>query len=390
MKLLNLINLNGLGVMSSKPVAPKYVKVYRRNPLFRDQVYGENLLSGVLVLKARSESYIHVTSSPIPFMKPSKELLTRFREEIKSAIDVSQIIDIASRYPAFKGIVLEQIRFGGKPVIPGSSLKGAVRSRLELLIAEKNGISIACFIRASPPPRTTPSKGRHGWRHMELWFDVISENRGRPCDATRWSYYEEIEVCRICDLFGTSGLVSRVDFGTLYPVLEEDATEELEVIFSCSRGIKGRVEAIKPSIEFRGEIAFKGLKLSELGLLALGLRLYDDRPILIGRFKYKRVPVCRDKKLLLELFGRLNIYVEEVRMPLMIKDTISKLDIEYEIDGINIVLREQGVKNLIDLAINEAYREYSDYLPNKTFDEISKLEKIWNTYERGRENECRC
>ncbi|HIP65965.1 MAG TPA: hypothetical protein EYH08_05545, partial [Pyrodictium sp.] len=54
----------------------------------------------------------------------------------------------------------------GRPAIPGSSLKGAVRSRIEL--ASSGDHVPAAFLYDSGALKTLPGVGAHGWRHARI------------------------------------------------------------------------------------------------------------------------------------------------------------------------------------------------------------------------------
>jgi len=368
--------------------------VSRRNPsVWRDTVYKTDLLNAILKIKVITRSYLHITSSPQPYTRSSKEAIENVRKLIRGIEDPDQIINALIRsgvIKAYTGSYFEQFKLNGKPVIPGSSLKGAIRSRLELLAMESNGVNIACFIRSSYL-RSIPNVGQHGWRHTRIWGKTVLENRGRTCDATRWGVYEDINVCKTCDLFGTSGLISRIDFSTLYPTVQ-NAMVELNVFFSCDhrRIVGGVVEAIKPSTVFEGEIAVHGLSDSEFGLLAIGLRLHEEgNPILTGRFKYRRLAVCEDNAVKPVVFGRLEISPLELRLPITHKKYLEKHGIEYERVGHSCIVKGDDLVNYIKYAVEEAYKVYGKYLP-RDFDEIRVLEEqVW-AKEREWWNNCIC
>jgi len=165
----------------------------------------------------------------------------------------------------------------GKPVIPGSSVKGNVRARLELSFRARDGRVRACFIRATPPLRVKPRRGKHGWRHYTVWGEVLNEDRGLPCDLTRNS-----KVCMLCDLFGTAGLRGLICFGDF--IGDDVNLERLDL----EHGMK--ILAAKPGSKFRGKITFMNLNPEELGLLLFGMGITTSRTgrkLLLGRLKYR-------------------------------------------------------------------------------------------------------
>lgn len=168
------------------------------------------------------------------------------------------------------------VRVGGKPTIPGSSVKGNIRSRLELSFIPKDGKIRSCFIRSSPLTRREPKKGEHGWRHYKIWKSSLQFDR-KPCD-----YNRDRKVCLICDLFGTTGLQGLISFSDFVGEFE---TKIFKLPYES-------IEAAPPGSRFTGEITFINLKLEEIGLLLFGMGLRDSKvgkPVLLGKYKY-RIP----------------------------------------------------------------------------------------------------
>ncbi len=83
------------------------------------------------------------------------------------------------------------IKLGNEPVIPGSSLKGALRSALEGLLSAKG--KTVCVPLATIPREY---KGRGNEEKTKQYVQRIG--RKEPCDPTG-------EVCAVCRIFGTAG-----------------------------------------------------------------------------------------------------------------------------------------------------------------------------------------
>ena len=216
------------------------------------------------------------------------------RELAVKAADVGDLIGLLQRRPeAMKAEHMEVVRYADRPCIPGSSLKGTVRSRLELSFTAVNRWVRSCFHRAGKPP----APGQPGRVHFELWKPATEESRvigfrgrkpvrDRVCDATK--VFDRVRVCVVCDLLGAPGLASRVLFGNLEHrkgrliKLELDGHEKLW--------------AFEPGSTFEGDVAFVGLREEELGLLLVGLGATEDgnfNPILMGKSKYRPRKVIR-------------------------------------------------------------------------------------------------
>lgn len=161
---------------------------------------------------------------------------------------------------------------GNKPVIPGSSIKGNIRARMELSFVPKNGEVRSCFSVASM--RRTQS-----WRHRKIWRGRLDDDRGRPCSYDR----ERTQVCLLCDIFGAQGLASLVEL--------TDAVGERVQLKQIDGEYDMKLLAAPPGSIFTGEMSFRNLRGSELGLIFLsGMRLDENgrgKPVLLGRLRYK-------------------------------------------------------------------------------------------------------
>lgn len=246
------------------------VRVHREKPSDRSELGGDRL-TGVVDARVSCISWVHVGSGsvePVDVPRVSREKL--------------RALSMDDMMRAWGGAAAKEaaafVKYSGEPVIPGSSLKGVVRSRLELLITSSNGESYSCFRLSTRPPRE-PRVGSHGWRHVRVWSPSPSEDR-RGCPGG--------DVCPVCNLFGAPGLASRVFFGNFS--LEEGGLEVLELDHGEV------VEAARPGSVFSGRVSFMGLEPWELGLLLVGMGAREDGgfvDILLGKSKY-RVRVRRE------------------------------------------------------------------------------------------------
>jgi len=163
--------------------------------------------------------------------------------------------------------------------IPGSSIKGAVRSRIEykfkpIKIANAF-ISYSCYIAENPFLNKFFSKN-----HLKFWGDDVSYFRpscGMP------------NVCVVCDLFGSHNLASRINFSDA--LLTSSATNSVEFLGDLG------IEAVKQNSKFSLRVDATNLSFAELGLLLLGFEIFSKSPILIGSFKYRYNPKINGKRL---------------------------------------------------------------------------------------------
>ena len=168
-----------------------------------------------------------------------------------------------------------------RAVIPGSSVKGNVRARLELSFKEKDGWFRSCFTETGRFQKGPSKDG--SWRHFKIWEPSVKQNRivprkggGSQCDLG-----EGGKVCLLCNLFGTTGLIGLLEFSDF--ILSEGRLYPQEFKY----GLKLLV-AETDSV-FTGKVRFVNLKPEELGLILWGMGLRDGRigrEVLMGRLKY--------------------------------------------------------------------------------------------------------
>lgn len=116
---------------------------------------------------------------------------------------LDRIVEIAATYRALGSLAVHAskdapfqatdspvIKIGGTPVIPGSSIKGVLRSTLEALLVS-DGLQVCVPAAAIPkPPRNVDR------RTFESGY-VKRIGRSAPCSVDN--------PCQVCDIFGTTG-----------------------------------------------------------------------------------------------------------------------------------------------------------------------------------------
>ena len=178
----------------------------------------------------------------------------------------------------------------GAPYIPGSSLRGALRSHLERFVRSVERMAGqgkgACFPTEENALCVTAkdlngTDGSSGWRQQV---------RGRS-DGELWLANQIWDnSCRVCQAFGSPWLASRVRISDLaltidepVPVLRRDGVaihREKETVQH-----KYDFETLPPNTAFALYIVAENLTMAERGLLWLGLRELQDGNILLGGFK---------------------------------------------------------------------------------------------------------
>jgi len=188
-------------------------------------------------------------------------------ELIKSIGDVRKLVDEAlqGKLPNVEGYFSREAfllnKYGDKVVIPGSTIKGLVRSRLEL------SIPTACHIISRPSSSSSDSYKR------------IFNPAPKPSD--KFDPIKFKEVCVVCDLLGNSGLASRVSFSDF--VMTSGKVDYV-------KKLGGEYEVVTKGSRFVGKVVYRSIKSEEeLGMLLYGFGFRQDgssRTLLLGRFKF--------------------------------------------------------------------------------------------------------
>jgi len=155
------------------------------------------------------------------------------------------------------------IKLGGKPVIPGSSLKGALRSTLEAMLA---GLGHKVCI----PFAAIPRRYR---RKEEQQAYVARLGRLTPCDNIE-------HPCPVCSIFGTVGGQAGLSGKALF--LDATVRGEYELIErshvaitrdtrSQSEGSLMSLQAVDAGATFRGEIRVVNPEPWEVGAILRAL-----------------------------------------------------------------------------------------------------------------------
>lgn len=349
------------------------VGVIKRELTTRDSkdINKTNFLTGVVSLSCTNLEYLHVGTGKLLLNIKStdrlKEIVIRSRNYKEFYSKVSRHLNLVSYdYNS-------TLKLGSKYCIPGTTIKGSCRSRLELLTVNKHNKTPCCFIKSSVISKE-PQRGQHGWRHFNLWKPATYEIRA-PCDATKSS-----NVCITCDLFGTSGLASRVYFGNMY-------SKQVKV-YSLTLDHNEKIEAIAPNSEFEGEISFYNLQPWELGLVLIGLGAKRDgsfTPILLGKSKYREREVvdCVENKSLIGkkiTFGKVLFSIKGLSFKVneKILELEEKLKLKVEGDELfHEILDKNEIQKLIKYFVEQAVNEMSKYCNFRVdFEEAKEIEKF--------------
>lgn len=158
---------------------------------------------------------------------------------------------------------MEFVRTNGKPYLPGSSLKGVIRSHCERLARTVGGTELSC----------DPLHPKHSCS-AELQKGGLS------------SEVIHARSCFVCRLFGNTALASRIYFTDAQPKGADPKTEErngvaIDRVFGSVAVGPFNYETVIEGI-FRGTFFVRNFGLAQLGLLALALRDVQQQRVRVG------------------------------------------------------------------------------------------------------------
>ncbi len=175
----------------------------------------------------------------------------------------------------------QRIRYGetASTAIPGSTLKGVFRSRLEFSLEPQGGIVDACFA-----VQGRSDRGGSDVHKLIFGFQNCIEGRNQ-CSDPRFP-------CVACDMFGMTGkrgsLRGLVEVSDA--VLLRGATVAEEIPVAAGRTARLLVVKNKEGEDapvFDGHVRFRNLSPERLGLLFYAMAHHQDAGLRIGRFHYR-------------------------------------------------------------------------------------------------------
>lgn len=260
--------------------------------------------------------------------------------EVEIALQPAEPLLIASGVPSVTGVDLPFVltyRRGveqpGEPYLPGSSLKGVLRSH-----AERISRTMAPNARVCDPHLHSRARGGD---ESAVMFCGDQLRRPQGDRHTLESHELYGRSCPICRTFGSTVYRGRLGIGDAY--LKDGETPKIErrdgvgidrFSGGASRGVKFEMEVLTQGT-FRARMRLENFEDWQLGLLALLCRDLEDELISIGHATTRGL-------------GRL-------------RGTIERLDVMYIVPPGKALdpMRVHGVGALLDAAERKLY-DYSD------------------------------
>lgn len=246
-----------------------------------------------------------------PFRAPWERLDRRLT--IEGVLEARSGVRVGQGVEPFEpvGSDLPVLRLGERPVVPGSSLRGVLRAYLERVV------------RAAEPSVQRPYSGRGACDPLDLQNMCVRQpdlearpqgNAGTVLEPKGAGLSERVwnESCRICRLFGSPWLASRVRIADLLArdgewwVQIRDGVAIDRDKETVAGGAKYDFEAITPRSRFDLKIVVDNPTEEEMGMVLFALRELDRGWIQVGGFKGRGlgwVRVAEPKVRLLEIQG---------------------------------------------------------------------------------------
>lgn len=182
--------------------------------------------------------------------------------------------------------------FRGRPFVPGSSLRGALRAAIESLLRSAGLTSLACDPIEAPCPRPAsdfePELGSNARERERRWQRSLS---------TWTSDQVHSASCAVCRLFGSRQLPSRLavrDLAVDLSTWTEQLLSHRETVAldrdseTAVEAHRRSFEAVPPAVSFSMELTIDNPRESvegqadDLGLLALAIEQLDGGWITLG------------------------------------------------------------------------------------------------------------
>lgn len=163
------------------------------------------------------------------------------------------------------------MRLNGQPYIPGSSLKGVIRSNLERMIAtliDKDGFNYTTCLLDSDYAQ-------------ELGVECVTVDSNLREDLAKKKgkeFFEELSdsLCSVCKIFGSTEISSKLKLSDAF-LLNQAKTSIRDGIAvdrdtgTTKQGAKYDYEVVEKGAEFDFELIIENISEDQLGLIALGL-----------------------------------------------------------------------------------------------------------------------
>ena len=186
------------------------------------------------------------------FEKLAKIVEIQVEYESKSSLAIQ-----AGREEGLSAVEQPVVKIGGSPVIPGSTLKGVLRSFLESYLSQ-NGLEICVPFAAIPREIKRNKIGEY----------VKKIGRKSPCEGEK--------ACPVCEIFGSAGISARTSFLDAKPINDVKILDRKHVALqrdtkTASKGALLEIQTVEPGARFSGIIRIINPEKWHVGALLIAI-----------------------------------------------------------------------------------------------------------------------
>lgn len=178
----------------------------------------------------------------------------------------------------------------GRPYIPGSSFKGVLRSYVEALLRAHDD-DLACLCVTDQPQHSCPTPQKHALLEQRAKELIDEPPDGATLDQGNIMDHIYLEdTCRICQVFGSNGLASKV----IIPDLAVDEStwagryqirHGVSIDRDTGTQAAGRLyntEAVPTGTTFHCRVVIENGSAADQGLVLLGLKAFERSQVTLG------------------------------------------------------------------------------------------------------------
>lgn len=175
--------------------------------------------------------------------------------------------------------------------LPGSSLKGVIRSHLEKIIGSLKPRIVCYPFEGSEDKQADLSQRQQFYRDscggmFNQYARRSEENRRRVEDRTDLVYAASCPACR---LFGSTAFIGRLAISDAYLAGDSDELKEQRdgvgidrLTGGASHGAKFELEVVSTGVVFETDIHLRNFEIWQLGMLFVALQDMQDELVRIG------------------------------------------------------------------------------------------------------------
>lgn len=245
------------------------------------------------------------------------KLVNRYSLEARLVCETALHVGASAGGDDFQGSDLPVAKDGrGRPYIPGSSLRGALRAGLESLL---RGLDRADARVCDPFERDEHHVDRSCSERTNARRQELKSTGSEPISEAAAFELALEESCEICRLFGQLFLASRLRISDLSMVSTDSRTYVRDGVGldrdlrTAAQGILYNFEAVPVGTEFGLRLEVENAELHEMGLVLIGLDLFGQGALSVGGKSARGLGLARVEEIQLTRRTAADYFTDEPR-----------------------------------------------------------------------------